>query len=74
MKNEVTAFGIYAALRTTKANALSAKGIAEAANIDTTSENLQEIRNELYGARALDGSVVIRKAYGVTWFSMAEAA
>ncbi len=47
MKNEVTAFGILQALknlgwfRTTRE-------IAEEANIETTSENLQQIKDELY--------------------------
>ncbi len=47
MKNEVTAFGILQALknlgwfRTTRE-------IAEDANIETTSENLYQIRDELY--------------------------
>jgi hypothetical protein len=48
--NEVTAYGIFKALRETDANALSAKAIAIAANIDTMSENLQEITDQLFDA------------------------
>ena len=48
--NEVTAYGIFKALKSTDANGLSEKGIAVAAGIDTTSENLTEIRNQLFDA------------------------
>ena len=50
MKNEVTVYGIFEALRTTDATGLSEKGIANAANIDTSSENLLEIREHLFDA------------------------
>ena len=50
MKNEVTAYGIFKALRETDANALSTKAIAMAAHIDTMSENLREIENQLFDA------------------------
>ena len=46
--NEVTAYGIFKVLRETDANALSAKAIAIAGNIDTTSENLQQITDQLF--------------------------
>ena len=48
MKNEVTAYGIFKALRETDSNALSTKAIAMAAHIDTMSENLREIENQLF--------------------------
>ena len=48
--NQVTAYGIFKALRETDANGLSAKAIAIAANIDTTSENLREITDILFDA------------------------
>ena len=50
MKNEVTAYGIFKALRETDANALSTKAIAVAANIDPMSENLREIEEQLFDA------------------------
>ena len=66
--NEVTAYSIYKALRETTANALSAKGIAAAANIDATSENLQAIKDELFSAAMLDGSASYKRVHGVTWY------
>tara|TARA_B110000858_G_scaffold78567_1_gene91070 strand:- start:354 stop:572 length:219 start_codon:yes stop_codon:yes gene_type:complete len=47
MKNEVTAYGILKALGESNSS-LNAHSIAIAANIDTTSENLQKIKDELY--------------------------
>ena len=50
MTNEVTAYGIFKALRETDANGLSATAIAMAANIDPMSENLREIEEQLFDA------------------------
>jgi len=50
MKNEVTAYGIFKALRESSANGLSEKGIALADNVDPTSENLAKIRQQLIDA------------------------
>ena len=47
MKNEVTAYGILKALSESNSS-LNAHSIAVAANVDTTSENLQKIKDELY--------------------------
>ena len=47
MKNEVTAYGILKALKEC-GEPCSAALIAQMANIDTTSENLQKISDELY--------------------------
>ena len=47
MKNEVTAYGILKALGESNAP-LNAHAIAVSANIDTTSENLRMIKDELY--------------------------
>ena len=46
--NEVTAYGILKALKEADCG-LSAKGIAQRANIDTTSENLRDIETECWG-------------------------
>ena len=48
MKTQPTMYGITKALKDTTANALSAKGVAETANFDKTSENLQWITDELF--------------------------
>ena len=45
--NQVTAHSIYKALRETEANGMTEKAIAIAASIDTTSENLRMIKEEL---------------------------
>ncbi len=47
MKNEVTAYGILKALKES-GDFNSVKMLAVLANIDTTSENLQKIKDELY--------------------------
>ena len=47
MRNEVTAYGIMKALKGAKAPSI-VRDIAILANIDTTSENLQMIKDELY--------------------------
>ncbi len=47
MKNEVTAYVILKALGESNSS-LNAHAIAVLANIDTTSENLQKIKDELY--------------------------
>jgi hypothetical protein len=47
MKFEVTSYGILKALGESNAS-LNAHAIAVLANIDTTSENLQKIKDQLY--------------------------
>lgn len=47
MKNQVTAYGILKALKSVDC-ALSAKAIAEKANIDPMSENLRDINQECW--------------------------
>ena len=68
MKYPVTAYGIFNALMSGKA--LSAKGIAEVANIDTTSENLNEIRWQLLSAQELDKAIVADECAGITFWSL----
>jgi hypothetical protein len=58
MKNEVTAYGILKALSESN-SACNAHLVAVHANIDTTSENLQKITDELYDFASL-GFVEVR--------------
>ena len=44
---EVTAYAVYKALRETESNGMTDKAIAVACGIDTTSENLLAIKQEL---------------------------
>ena len=60
MKNEVTAYGILKALKES-GEFNSAKMLAVLANIDTTSENLQKIKDELYDFAEL-GFVTVNTA------------
>ena len=71
MKNEVTAYGILKALGESNAS-LNAHAIAVSAKIDTTSENLQKIKDELYDFADL-GFVTVNTARNRNqpWFKVA---
>ena len=67
MKNEVTAYGILKALGESNSS-LNAHSIAIAANIDTTSENLQKIKDELYDFADLGFVAVTARNRNQPWF------
>jgi len=70
MTNEVTAYGILKALKSAKAPTIT-RDIAILANIDTTSENLMMIRDELYDFAEL-GFVEVNttRNRNVPWFKV----
>lgn len=56
MKYEVTGYGVYKVLREST-NPVDVREIAKLANIDTTSENLREIKDMLLTAMEISKSV-----------------